>query len=227
MMETWGVFGDFWPIGRILLPSQIRLEQVEGTRVFREVSRARKTCIRVLAHKTTNCEDYRMNKRSELNADPRKTLFDFMDNLRTGMLGVVNSDQHMQPMTHFLDRENAEVWFITSKNTDLVRAVGLGARADYCLSSPEADFYACLSGTLEQSANREKLDEIWSAVTSAWFDEGREDPDVCLLKFTLLDAGVWATTDSSVVFGLEIARANIQSSHQPDLGEHTVVRFGE
>jgi general stress protein 26 len=171
-------------------------------------------------------EDKPMNKLNDLETDARKTLFDTMDDVPSGMLGVVGSDQHMQPMTHFADRDLAEVWFITSKATDLVRAVGQGARAQYCLASGNGDFFACLAGTIEQSTDSAKLDELWSPVASAWFDEGREDPDVCLLKLTLLDAGVWATTDSTAAFGLEIARANLQSSHKPDLGRHCIVRFG-
>ena len=167
-----------------------------------------------------------MNKLNDLETEARRALFDTMEEVRSGMLGVVGSDRHLQPMTHFPDRDLAEVWFITSKNTDLVRAVGQGARANYCLSSGEGIFFACLTGTIEQSADSAKLDELWSPVAAAWFEEGRDDPDVSLLKLTLLDAGVWASTDSAAVFGMEIARANLQSSHQPDVGRHTVVRFG-
>lgn len=161
----------------------------------------------------------------KVRADARDALFDVLESNRVGMLGVVASDQHMQPMTHFSDREGAEIWFITSAQTDLVRAVGLGARAHYCVMVPAGDFYACLSGTLEQSGDRAKLDELWSTVTSAWFEKGREDPDVALLKFALHEAAIWTSTDSSVNFGLEIARATVDAGHKPDVGDHTVIRL--
>lgn len=168
-----------------------------------------------------------MNMSSKVEADPRGTLFDVLDDSRVGMLGVVGSGQHMQPMTHFADREAGAVWFVTSKDTDLVRAIGIGGQARYCIMKDDGTFYACLAGVLEQSEDRQKLDELWSSVTAAWFDEGREDPDVALLKLSLRDAGVWTATDSSVVFGMEIARANLSSEHKPEIGEHFVVRFDE
>lgn len=166
-----------------------------------------------------------MNTMEKLRADARSTLFEKLDENRVGMLGVVDSDQHMQPMTHYADPETAELWFITSTDTDLVRAVGMGARAHHCVMTSDGEFYACLSGTLEQSEDREKLDEIWSSVASAWFDEGREDPEVTLLRFAPQEAAVWASTDSSVVFGLEIVRANLDTDHKPDVGEHLIIRF--
>ena len=145
-----------------------------------------------------------MGMRDKVRDDPRSALFDVLeDRQRVGMLGVVNSDQHMQPMTHFVDRNRAVIWFITSEDTDLARAVGLGARAHHCVMTPEGDFYACLSGTLEQT----------------------DDPKVQLLRFSLQEAAIWAATDSAMVFGFEIARANLQRDHKPDVGDHVVIRL--
>ena len=168
-----------------------------------------------------------MNMTRKIETDAQGTLFEVLDEQRVGMLGVSGSGQHMQPMTHFADPDACALWFVTSRDTDLVRAVGQGAQAHHCVMKSDGTLYACLAGTLEQSSDSAKLDELWSAVTAAWFEEGREDPDVVLLRFSLRDAGVWTATDSGIVFGLEIARANMSAERQPDVGEHTVVRFGD
>lgn len=166
-----------------------------------------------------------MSKRDELQNAPRKAVFDVMDDTRVGMLGVEGSGQHMQPMTHFPDRDTGEIWFITSIETDLVRAVGQGARAHYCVVSKDQDFYACLAGTLEQAHNSAKLDDLWSPMVAAWFEGGREDPKVSLLRLVLSDGALWATTESTVKLGIEIARANLSSGHKPDIGDHMEIRF--
>jgi general stress protein 26 len=69
-----------------------------------------------------------MNMTKKVKADGRATLFDVLDTQRVGMLGVVGSNQNMQPMTHHADANAGALWFVTSKDTDLVRAVGTGAR---------------------------------------------------------------------------------------------------
>lgn len=166
-----------------------------------------------------------MSMTDKVRADARTALFDVLDDSRAGMLGVKHADQHMQPMTHHADRDSAELWFITSSETDLVKAIGTGAEAHYCITKGDGTFYACLSGRLEVSHDREKLDEVWSVVAAAWFDEGRDDPDVTLLRLGLEDAAIWTATDSAMTFGLEIARAKLDREKKPDLGDHRIVRF--
>lgn len=167
-----------------------------------------------------------MSLRTELRKEPRQTLFDVLDEVRAGMLGVVGTDQHMQPMTHFPDADGAELWFVTSVNTDLVRAIGQGARAHYCVIGKDQDFHACLSGTIVQSQDRAKLESLWSPAVGAWFQGGIDDPAVCLLRMTLQDAALWASSDSIVAYGVEMLRANLSADHAPDLGDHVVVTFG-
>lgn len=167
-----------------------------------------------------------MSMVDKVRADARTALFDVLDETRAGMLGLKNADQHMQPMTHHADRDTAELWFITSADTDLVRTMGQGGKAHYCLTKGDGTFYACLTGRLMPSDDKAKLGEVWSVVASAWFEEGRDDPDVTLLRFALEDAAIWTATDSAMTFGLEIARAKFNAEKKPDLGDHRIVNFG-
>ncbi len=166
-----------------------------------------------------------MNTRISIDDDPKAALFAAMDEVRVGMLGVLASGRHMQPMTHFPEPRTGTVWFITSTETDLVRSVGVGARAHYCVTGRDHNFHACLAGTIEQSNDRAKLEELWSPVVGAWFEGGIEDPSVCLLRLMLQEAALWSSTDSALRFGLEVVRANLSPEHKPDLGEHAVIRF--
>ena len=157
--------------------------------------------------------------------DVKRQLFSQLDDVRAGMLGVDGARQHMQPMTHNVDAENQEIWFITSRKTDLVEEIGTGSTAQYCVIGEDHDYYACLRGPIEQVEDEAKLDELWNAVVAAWFDDGREDSDVTLLRMTLNDGAIWTATDSAVVFGLQIAMANMDREKKPDLGEHHLIQF--
>lgn len=168
-----------------------------------------------------------MSMTDKVRADARTALFDVLSDTGTGMLGVKNADQHMQPMTHHADRDTAELWFITSSDTDLVRAIGRGAEAHYCLTKGDGTFYACLSGRLEPSVDTARLDDVWTAAAAAWFDAGRDGFDVRLLRLALRDAAIWTATDSAVTFGLEIARARFDADKKPDLGARRIVTFAD
>lgn len=152
-------------------------------------------------------------------------LFDEMDQVKAGMLGVDGSGQHMQPMSHYIERDARKLWFITASDTDLVRATGPATTAQFCVIGKKQDYYACLKGPLRISDDAEKLDAIWNAVAAAWFEDGRDDAKVTLLEMPLTEAAVWSTTGSSIVFGLEIARAHLSDKHRPDVGEHKIIDF--
>ena len=63
------------------------------------------------------------------------TLFYQTEQLHFGMLGMEGSGQHMQPMSHHLDRENQSIWFISSADTDLVQSNLSPRNTQFCLIS--------------------------------------------------------------------------------------------
>lgn len=158
------------------------------------------------------------------NEDAKGQLFDQLDKVKAGMLGVEGSGQHLQPMTPYEDRDAGVIWFLTSRDTDLARAVGIGATGHFSFIGRNDDYYASMRGPLEQVEDEAKIDEIWNAVAAAWFPRGREDHEVTLLRFTLDDASVWSTSDNPITFGFEIARANM-TEDRPNLGAHRVIEW--
>jgi general stress protein 26 len=151
-------------------------------------------------------------------------LFDKLSDVRAGMLGVQGSRSHLRPMTHYADEETRTLHFLTSRQTDLAREVGDGATVHYCVVDDGDGYYACISGTLSPSGDAGRVDELWNPVTAAWFT-GRDDPDLLLLSMPMREAEVWSSTDSTIHFGIEIVRANMDPGRMPDVGSHDVVRF--
>lgn len=169
-----------------------------------------------------------MSLLSKAKTDPAETLFDLLGDVRFGMLGPSSETGHMQPMTHFADKAGSTLWFITSQKTDLARAVQADGerRLHHCVIGPDQNYFACLMGRAWRSRGQAKLDELWSPMVGAWFPGGRGDPDVMLIQMQLEEASIWTTTDSSLVFGFEIARSLLDKDHTPNVGEHEVLRFG-
>jgi general stress protein 26 len=166
-----------------------------------------------------------MSYQTMLAEDPRATLFDIMEDVRAGMLGLTASGTGAQPMSHHPDEEAGVVWFIASSESDLVQGVGMGEDADYIVISKDHDVHASIRGKLFQISDEAKLDELWSPFVGAWFSGGRQDPRVALLRFDPEKARIWASTTSTLKFGMEIMRANLSEGHKPDVGGHAVIDF--
>ena len=156
--------------------------------------------------------------------DLKAKFWDRLAKVQAGMLGL-KSDNRLVPMSPNLDDDPNEVWFITAQGTDLVNACTTGPQEGVMVvSDAKAGLYADIAGTLSLSTDRAKLDELWNAVASAWYEDGKDDPDVRLLKFVPSSAEVWLTDTSALKFLFEIAKGNL-TDRQPDMGDHGSLRF--
>lgn len=148
--------------------------------------------------------------------------WDRLGAVNAGMLAAGESPRFM-PMSHNADREGRRLWFITARGTDLVEATEAGPVASvYLVADGGKGLYAQINGTLEQSTDRAKLEEIWNVVASSWFDGGKDDPDLRLLSLSVTGAEVWATTASGLGFMFQVAKAQLTGA-EPDMGEHFTV----
>lgn len=82
--------------------------------------------------------------------DPLQQLWDVMEDVHAGMLGVEKSGQHMQPMAPFIEKETNTVWFYTRDDSQLVQAARTGERAHFCIIGKDHDYHACLAGTIDE-----------------------------------------------------------------------------
>ncbi len=132
-----------------------------------------------------------------------KKFWKAVDSDRTMMLGLTGDDGHAQPMTAMLDPEydkgdtNAgPIWFFTSRDTDLARKLGDGHRAMAHFADKGNHLFACIHGTLRRDNNPEMIDRLWSPFVDAWFEGGKTDPKVQLLRLDTEDGQIWLNENS-------------------------------
>jgi general stress protein 26 len=139
----------------------------------------------------------------------------------TGMLGLVNSNDHYQPMTAFVERDIHQVWFFTRKDTDLAQAAD-GGVAMFVFQADRLQ--ACIAGALSPVVDRERVDKYWNAVVAAWYPDGKDDPQLTMLRLDCRDAEVWISDDGPVKFAWKIAKANATHT-TPDEGGRAHLDF--
>jgi general stress protein 26 len=59
-------------------------------------------------------------------------------------------------------------------------------------------------------------------MAEAWFEEGRQDPTVALLRVDARNAEYWSSDKPGIVRAFEIAKA-IVTKQQPDVGDNRTV----
>ncbi|HEX7856423.1 MAG TPA: pyridoxamine 5'-phosphate oxidase family protein [Sphingobium sp.] len=110
------------------------------------------------------------------------------------MVHLVGDHAHSVPMTAQLDKHaNHAFWFYTVRDNRLAR--GGAAMAQF--AGKGHDLFACISGTLREESNPEVIDRYWSNAVEAWYDGGRNDPRLLMLRLDLGEAEIW-TADVGV-----------------------------
>ena len=122
---------------------------------------------------------------------------------RVTMLGLAGVEEgHSQPMSALLLEEHEEnggpVWFFTSKDTDLARTLGESHRAQLHFSSKGHELFAAVHGILTPHNDRAVIDRLWNKFIAAWFEGGKDDPKLLLLRFDPDRAQVWLNENSAL-----------------------------
>ncbi|MGI9363008.1 MAG: pyridoxamine 5'-phosphate oxidase family protein [Parasphingorhabdus sp.] len=110
------------------------------------------------------------------------------------LVNLHNSSDHSVPMRAYLDEDaKSAIWFYTSRTNRL--APGGEAMAQFV--SKGHDLFACVAGILFEEKDTSIIDKHWNNAVAAWYNEGRDDPDMLMLRFELRDAEIW-TADMSI-----------------------------
>lgn len=152
-------------------------------------------------------------------AEAERAFWDSLKSSRTGMLGLDQPGYHAQPMTAFREEETGMIWFFTREDTDLARdaAMAGGQSAMFHYMSKDQKVWACIHGQLTQVHDRERIDRYWNPVVAAWYPDGKDDPQLTLLRFDPDHGRVWVSDKGPLGFGYEILKANLTKS-LPDEG---------
>ena len=122
---------------------------------------------------------------------------------RTMMIGLDGvEDGHARPMTAQFESERGPIWFFTSKQNSIVRKIDQGDRAIAAFASKGNDLFATVHGRLVEDTDREVVDRLWNRYVAAWYEGGKDDPNLELLRFDAERAEIWADA-SSVIMGIK------------------------
>lgn len=129
----------------------------------------------------------------------REKFWKHLKSERTIMLGLINDPTgHSQPMTAQLeeDHDQGPIWIFTSKETDFAKSVGTGQRVMAQFVSKGHDLFACFDGDVTPNNDRAMIEKLWSPFVAAWFEGGKDDPKLQLLRLDPGHAHIWLNENS-------------------------------
>ena len=110
-----------------------------------------------------------------------------------------------RPMaTQEVDKEG-NIWFFSKKNSHKNQQIQEDNRVQLLYANDSASEYLSLYGTAEILKDRAKVEKLWSPWAKTWFNEGKEDPTITLLKVKPIEGHYWDTKNNKMVQMIKIA----------------------
>ncbi|WP_419827244.1 pyridoxamine 5'-phosphate oxidase family protein [Sphingomonas sp.] len=108
------------------------------------------------------------------------------------MLGLDGArDGHTQPMTAQTEGDHGPVWFFATKDNSLTKALSESHRAIATFTSKGHDVFASVHGALTVDSDQTTIDRLWNPHVAAWYEGGKTDPNLALLRLDTEKAEIW------------------------------------
>lgn len=152
-------------------------------------------------------------------------LNELIGEVETAMLTTVdNGVLRSRPMrTQDFDFDG-DLWFFTNSETHKIQEIEKDNRVNVSYAAPDENIYVSVSGTAEIIKDREKIDEYWNDLLKAWFPQGKNAPDLVLLKIRVEQAEYWDSSSSAFVQIAGFLKA-MATGERADSGEHEKINL--
>ena len=121
-----------------------------------------------------------------------------------GLEGV--EDDQTRPMTAQVDvSEDGDkdaggpIYFFASKSDGVGLNVNGPGRAVATFAAKDHTLFAHVHGKLVESTDRAVIERLWNPFVAAWYKDGKNDPDLRLLRFETETATIWEAAKGSTL----------------------------
>lgn len=155
-------------------------------------------------------------------ADDLQKLRDMVKGIDFCMLTTIdeNGDLHSRPMSSNGEIDpNGDVWFFTGVSSLKVSEIANSPKVNVSFADPKNQHYISITGRAQLVRDRKKIEELWKPEFKMWFPEGKDDPEVALLRISLEKAEYWDSPSSVVGFAISFV-SSLVTGKQPEFGEN-------
>jgi general stress protein 26 len=114
---------------------------------------------------------------------------------------------HAHPMTPQEVTEDGDVWFFIDRTSE--QATNIGSEKRVNLAFSDGSTWLSVAGHGEVLRDDAKIEELWSSMVEAWFPDGKDSPDLALLKVESDSAEYWDTPGGRIASALAFAKTKL------------------
>jgi general stress protein 26 len=110
-----------------------------------------------------------------------------------------NDGATFRPMSAQEVDAEGNIWFFSGKDSDKNHEIQKNNLVQLVFSDPSKSSYMIVNGEAEIVIDPKKIEELWSSATKIWFEKGKEDPNISLIKVKTHTAFYWDTEGNKMI----------------------------
>ena len=154
-------------------------------------------------------------------------LYDLIKDVKICMMTTVEPDGslHSRPMYCMEADAAGDLWFFTKLQSPKVTEISKDGQVNLGYSNPSKQDYVSVSGRAEIVRDRAKIDEKWSAPLKAWFPDGKDDPQIALIRVHPEKGEYWDSPSSTLIHLYGYAKAALTGSSPTEMSDQKKVNL--
>ena len=160
------------------------------------------------------------------NTKAIKKLQELTTGIKTCMLITSGkSGKHAtRPMAVIDTDSQGNIWFFANIRSNKITDIEMDPQVQLLFSHPGKDIYMDIHGRASVIGDKQYIKDKWSPIVKAWFPEGIEDTELCLLKIKADEVHYWDTESSKVGTMLKMAVSAVTGMKMEE-GVHGELHF--
>ena len=117
------------------------------------------------------------------------------------------------PMSAIKVCDQGNIWFFSEKSSDKNKAISKDKKVQLFFSHPGKGSYLVVNGAAEIIVDKTTIDELWTPAAKIWFKEGKEDPNISVIKVKPTSAYYWDTDGNRMINLLKMVASVVTGSN--------------
>ena len=130
------------------------------------------------------------------------------------MFTTRRADGHLvsRPMATQERVSGSDLWFVADVSSHKLDELDNDAHVNLSYYNLKSREWVSVAGTAEVVTDRAKIHEMWNQVVEAWFPDGPDTPEVCLLRVDSESAEYWTSPGGTAATVLQWVKSKVTHS---------------
>jgi general stress protein 26 len=142
-----------------------------------------------------------MHQGNHRDHEGAKKLFALIQDVKVAMMTTADQDGKLysRPMWCQEADENGDLWFFTKLHSPKTAEISKDNQINLAYSDPSNQTYVSIAGKAEIVTDQAVIDDKWSESLKTWFPNGKDDPEVALLRVHPEKGEYWDSPNATML----------------------------